>query len=155
MKKILILIAVLATATVFAQRTTRPKLTAASNGSTSLSGTTAQPYSLNPDVDSFRIAGYDKPLRSRRETFFASNYTSGTVGKVAVTITYLDENGRMLHSRQIAIPCEIPTEETRNLSIPSWDEQQSFYYIRSTVPTRVAQATPYDVTIAVDTIWFK
>ena len=59
----------------------------------------------------------------------------------------------MLHRRQISVPCDIPAGETRNLSIQSWDKQQSFYFVRSTVPSRTDQATPYDVTISVDTIF--
>lgn len=155
MKKTIIALAIVGALSVGAQRTTRPKLTPIPSTPEQTSSQKEATFTVNPSTDDFRIAGYDKPLRSKRETFFATNYSEGTVGKVTVTITYVDQNGKMLHSRQISVPCEIPTEETRNLSIPSWDQQNSFYFVRSTVPARTQQATPYDVTIEVDSIFFK
>lgn len=136
------------------QRTTRRNITAAASPAPREDSSAALRALVAPAPETFKISGYDKPLRSRRESFFASNHDSGySVRRVALTVTYLDSGGKMLHRRSVSVPCDIPAGETRNLSIPSWDSQQSFYFVRSTVPARVAQATPYDVTIAVDTIF--
>lgn len=111
---------------------------------------------LSPSAVDFKVSGYDKPLRSRRETFFAANHLpEGTVERVAATITYLDASGKMLHKRSVSINCDIPSGETRNLSTPSWDKQQSFYYVRSAVPVHASKATPYDVTIEIDTLFVR
>ncbi len=136
-----------------AQRTTRPGLHAIPAEQGAAPSASAPAPVLAPGPEVFKITGYDKPLRSRRETFFASNHSDRAVRRIAVTVTYLDADRKMLHRRQISVPCDIPAGETRNLSIQSWDKQQSFYFVRSTVPSRTDQATPYDVTISVDTIF--
>lgn len=94
--------------------------------------------------DSLVVAGYDKMLRSTCETFFVVNSTSRHLKSISVTFTYYDMHGRMLHSRTAEIPCDIPGGETRQLSLPSWDTQQLFYYHASPAPRRAA--TPYTVT---------
>lgn len=155
MKTLPLVLAALVALSAAGQRTTRRNLRTADTTSAETAAPSLRPLA-EPSADVFRISGYDKPLRSRRETFFASNHDSGgRVSRVALTITYLDVSGRMLHSRSVSVPCDIPQGETRNLSIPSWDTQQSFYFVRSTVPTRAAQATPYDVKIAVDTLFVQ
>ena len=107
----------------------------------------------HPAATLVAINGYDKPLRSRRETFFVTNHSeTDAISSITITLTYSDTKGRMLHKATKTLTCEIPPSETRQLNMPSWDVQQNFYYIRSTVPTRVQQATPYDVTIDIDAI---
>ena len=59
----------------------------------------------------------------------------------------------MLHSASHNVGADIPAGETRQMSIPSWDKQFSFYYRRSTTSQRAEQATPYDVSIKVDTLF--
>ncbi len=138
-----------------AQRTTRANLRPAGSPANA-SVESPAPYALvTPGVETLRVTGYDKPLRSRRETFFVTNHAESEAVKLALTIEYLDAAGRQLHKRSAAVDCEIPAGETRNLSLPSWDKQQSFYYVHSTVPTRTEQATPYDVRISVDTLYVK
>ncbi len=99
------------------------------------------------------IKGYDKPLRSRRETFFATNTGEGTVGRLAFTISYFDTDGRLMHRASHNVDAPIPAGETRQIGLRSWDTQQAFYYERSAVPARTEQATPYRVSIAVDTVF--
>lgn len=99
------------------------------------------------------INGYDKPLRSRRETFFVTNNSASPIAALAVTVTYFDSARRQLHSRKAHLPLNVPAGETRQAAIKSWDAQQTFYYIHSAVPARSTQATPYDVTISVDTLF--
>ena len=99
-------------------------------------------------------AGYDKPLRSRRETFFVTNNADKSVEGMAITITYFDRSRRQLHQRPANIRIDIPAGETRQAVLKSWDTQQAFYHINSPVPSRAQQATPYEVKITVDTIFF-
>jgi len=101
------------------------------------------------------INGYDKPLRSRRESFFVTNNSDSTVCGIAFTINYFDTQRRQLHSDKKNIVVELPAGETRQVSYSSWDKQQSFYYVRSAVPQRAEQATPYEVTIRVDTLFVR
>ena len=138
-----------------AQRTTRANLRPAQSGAVESAATPAPYVLVSPGVETLRVTGYDKPLRSRRETFFVTNHAESEAVRLALTIEYLDASGRQLHKRSAAVDCEIPAGETRNLSLPSWDKQQSFYYTHSTVPTRTEQATPYDVRISVDTLYVK
>ena len=158
MKRISIFIALaftLVAPMLVAQRTTRANLRPA-QPQTAESSEAPAPYALvTPGVETLRVSGYDKPLRSRRETFFVTNHAESEAVRLALTIEYLDASGRQLHKRSAAVDCEIPAGETRNLSLPSWDKQQSFYYTHSTVPTRTEQATPYDVRISVDTLYVK
>ena len=94
------------------------------------------------------ISGYDKPLTSHYETFFATNKGNTTITAINVTFNYFDKQNRQLHSATRNISCMIPPGETRQLSISSWDKQKSFYYHRSAQPRR--QATPYSVTHSID-----
>lgn len=96
------------------------------------------------------LAGYDKPLRSRKETIFVSNALadSSSITALRLTITYRDSQGRQLHKTSRWIQADIPHSETRQLSFPSWDTQQSFYYRLSKKPRTTA--TPYDITATVD-----
>ncbi len=140
-----------------AQRTTRRKLKAAKIESTVEQATTIVdtviPNTL--EAPAVSIKGYDKPLRSRRETFFASNNGKREICALAYTIRYYDTQDRLLHSASHNTSCIIPAGETRQLSIRSWDIQNAFYYRLSTVPERAAQATPYNVKISVDTVFLS
>lgn len=133
-----------------AQRTTRKGLKASTE-----SISQNAPDTLRHDLSRMiKIAGYDKPLKSALETMFVSNLTDGTISWVQLELEYRDIHGRMLHSRTIGIDCDIPPESTRQISVRSWDRQQSFYYRRSTKP-RLASATPYDVTCSVKGLVFR
>ena len=86
-----------------------------------------------------RFSGYEKTLRSTRET-------------VIFHITYFDAQGRQLHKVRKNLYAGIPPGETRRLDFPTWDRQFAFYYIRSPRP-RVS-AIPYNVSISPDTLIF-
>lgn len=98
--------------------------------------------------DSIVVAGYDKPLRARREAFFITNNRCDSLLGADVRIDYSDTRGRPLHNRTEHIDCLLAPGETRHFTLPTWDTQGSFYYIRSTPPKRVA-ATPYSVRFTV------
>ena len=44
-----------------------------------------------------RFSGYEKTLRSNRETMFVTNQTRRPIGALFFTITYFDTSGRLLH----------------------------------------------------------
>ncbi len=93
-----------------------------------------------PDSAQVKLYGYDKPLRSRRETVFVSNNTDYDIQSLTITTQYVDGKGRQFH------------QSTRRIDeYPSWDTQQSFYYVGSK-RARVS-GTPYNVRQTVDTIF--
>lgn len=98
-----------------------------------------------PDGKSpIRLSGYDKPLRSSRESLFITNNTSRDIDGIVLSIDYFDASGRKLHSRAVTVRCDLPQGQTRKIDFPSWDTQQSFYYKLSPKPRRDG-ATPYDI----------
>lgn len=104
-----------------------------------------------PDSAAVLLFGYDKPLRSRRETVFVTNRTDFDINAVSVTTQYLDSKGRQFHETTRRVRADIPAGSTRKLDWPSWDTQQSFYYVGSK-RSRVS-GTPYQVRQSVDTIF--
>ena len=127
-----------------AQRTTRKNLKLREVADTTVVCDTIK----DADTNVIEIAGYDKPLNSNKETFFATNRGKATIVSIGITFNYFDTQKRQLHKASKTINCSIPSGETRLLSIPSWDKQNSFYYHRSVQPRR--QATPYSVTHSID-----
>lgn len=107
-----------------------------------------------PSRDSIQVSGYDKPLRTSRETFLLTNATSRTLLGVAITVSYLDMQGRPLHERTDTLSTSIPSGDTRMLHIYTWDSQHSYYYHRGKKP-HTANVTPYDVRFHVDFVTLK
>ncbi len=97
------------------------------------------------------LRGFHKPLRSRRESMFATNNTTRHVAALIINMTYTDTKGRTLHSQRRTVKVDLPGGETRRLDFPSWDRQQVFYYCRSAEPPR-ADGTPFDVRCRVDSL---
>lgn len=108
-----------------------------------------------PPADSLvSLSGYDKPLRSRRETFFVTNTSPQRISAVNITLEYIDSSGRQLHSRTITIPVDIPAGETRKVDTPSWDTQLTFYYSESPPARVTTRCYPYSVTSRINYILF-
>lgn len=139
----------------YAQRTTRNKLRPAATVTAPAVSDDSVMYDTiaAPEAHTLDINGYDKPLRSRRETFFATNNVNADIASVAFTITYYDTARRMLHKASHRVHVKIPASETRQISVKSWDTQFAFYHVRSPLPRGTVEASPYDVTISVDTIF--
>ena len=126
-----------------AQRTTRRNLKETPRIDTTSVTTTAGDTLKEIDANVVTISGYDKPLSSHHETFFVTNNGTCTITAINITFDYRDRKNRQLHSVTTTIDCEIPAGQTRQISIPSWDKQKSFYYYLSTKPRR--KATPFSV----------
>lgn len=123
-----------------AERTTRQRLRA----KTETPAVKIVADTVIPDSGMIAVSGFDKPLRSRRETFFVTNRYDRTVTSLTVRFAYYDMSGRQLHETVTAVDCHIPPGETRQLSVKSWDSQQAFYYFQSVKPKR-NPATPFSV----------
>ncbi|MDE6854336.1 MAG: hypothetical protein K2J38_04690 [Muribaculaceae bacterium] len=157
-RTVLALLAAVAICQVFsAQRTTRkglrPVTDAADSAAEATSGTAAYDTIAAPELHTVDINGYDKPLRSRYETFFVSNNTANPVAALSLTISYYNTSGELLHRAPHRVSVDIPAGETRQVSLRSWDKQFAFYYKRSTVPARAGTATPYEIAMTVDTVF--
>lgn len=107
---------------------------------------------LIPDSSEVRLFGYDKPLRSRRESFFVTNNTDIDINAISLTTLYFDSHGRQFHRAVRRLPVSLPPGETRRVDCPSWDTQQTFYFVGS--KRSRSSGTPYTVQQSVDTIFF-
>lgn len=115
----------------------------------------SQPLDTVAAADSLvSFSGYDKPLRTTRETLFITNTISRRLLRVAFTIAYYDLPGRLIHKQSHNVAADVPAGESRRLTFPSWDRQQSFYYHRSRKP-KVSGATPYGIAVKTDTLFFE
>lgn len=105
------------------------------------------PYFADSIASKIRFYGFDKTISSSSESFFIVNGLNFDINGLNILITYLDMNGRMLHSREVSLEeCDLPAGETRRFDLKSWDTQKSFYFHQSVKPRR--QATPFDVKIS-------
>lgn len=108
---------------------------------------------VSPEAHTVEFNGYDKPLRSRRETFFATNNGTAPVRRLAFTISYYDLDRHLLHRASHNVEADIPAGEQRMVGVRSWDVQLAFYYTRTTVDHKSSKATPYDIEISIDTLF--
>lgn len=116
-----------------------------------VSPTTPPDTLRNPSRDSIQASGYDKPLRTNRETLLITNATTRHLCGLALTLSYTDMQGRRLHERTDTLRTDIPPGRTHMLRLATWDTQQSYYYHRSRQP-RTANVTPYDISCHIDFI---
>ena len=144
------LIALVAVSSAFmsaeAQRTTRSRLKAGHKSENSISKPEYDTVALASDSLLFPFSGYEKTLRSSKESFFVTNRSDSTVTRLSLDITYKDMKGRPLDTRSVDLDIDLPAGETRRIDLRSWDRQNVFYYHLSPVP-RSTRATPYRVNI--------
>lgn len=98
----------------------------------------------------FTLSGYEKPLRSTRETIFVTNSSDTDASGIELEIVYFDIDGRELHRRVVALPADLPLGSTRRIDFSSWDRQQTFYFADGPRPRR--QAYPYTISARVTAI---
>lgn len=97
-----------------------------------------------PSPGMVTLSGYDKALRSSRESILITNASRRRIKCVVMEITYLDTRGRMLNKRRVEVTVDIPAGETRQVTFSSWDKQKTMYY-RLTGKYRTSDGTPYDI----------
>lgn len=105
------------------------------------------------------VTGYEKPLRATVETMFVANNTDSLIEDITLRIDYYmtgaDGKRNLMHSRSVTQCVQIPPHQRRMVSLRSWDRNHVFYY-RKNYPARTnAQATPYDVTVAVTAVTLR
>ena len=105
---------------------------------------------MMPDSAMVRLAGFDKTIGATSEAFFVKNGMDGNICSLRVRISYFDMQGRQLHEVVHTVSADIPAGQTRQVAVPTWDKQHSFYYCRSVRPRR--QATPFDVKCRVESV---
>lgn len=103
-----------------------------------------------PARDAVILSGFDKTVRAYKESFFVTNSLpdSLTITALELTLDYSDMSGRQIHRSEPTVRCYIPPGQTRQITIPAWDRQHTFYYYLSPAPKRV-QATPFKVSSTV------
>ena len=139
--------AVFTSPTASAQRTTRSRLKPAPQSEKVSSKADFDTVATAADSLLFSFSGYEKTLRSPKETFFVTNLSNSIIDRLALAITYKDMKGRVLDSREVNVDIEVPAGATRRVDIRSWDRQNVFYYHLSPVP-RTSHATPYLVSVS-------
>lgn len=144
------LIALVAVSSAFmsaeAQRTTRSRLKAGHKSEISAAKLEYDTVAVAADSLLFPFSGYEKTLRSSKESFFVTNRSDSTVTRLSLDIIYKDMKGRPLDTRSVDLDIDLPAGETRRIDLRSWDRQNVFYYHLSPVP-RSDHATPYRVNI--------
>ncbi len=146
MKYLVVLIFLVYSFTAYADKTTRRGLKVAPAKETVVKSDTLDLFVPSPGM--IRLSGYDKPLRSTKESIFVTNASRRTLRFIDLEITYFDESGRQMHKRNIKLSVNIPGGETRQLTFPSWDKQRNLYYVRSGKP-RISDGTPYSISAKV------
>lgn len=112
------------------------------------SETVAEGDSVDVAEGDFILAGFEKPLRSRRESFFVTNNTDRDIISLRVRLIYYDLDDRMLDTRTVDAAVDVAPGETSRVYIRAWDLQDVFYYYRSARP-RSGVATPFKVSVTV------
>lgn len=95
------------------------------------------------------FSGYEKPLRSRKETVHLTNNSEFDISEISLILNYFDYRGEELHSRSVNIKCDSPAGSTRLLSFPSWDVQNRFYYAQGPAPRNEA----YQFSVEIVPVW--
>lgn len=100
------------------------------------------------------VSGYEKPLRSMRETVHVTNAdTLRLMRAVKLDILYLDVDGNQVHRKSVSLDCNIPPGETKMLSFKSWDIQNRFFY--SGGPKPRVPAYPFTVRMLVEYVVYS
>lgn len=97
-------------------------------------------YNHGCSIDQIIFSGFDKTIKSSKESFFIKNNTDRALKGVVVSIDYRMPDGRQLTKRLLRLVCDIPAGETRKVDIPTFDIQHSYYYLRSAAPKKGGNA---------------
>lgn len=97
--------------------------------------------------DKIILSGYSKTVSDRDETFYVTNKTPFRISRLVVEMVYTNMEGKMLHQQDYDIVCDIPSGETRQVAVRSFDTRHSHYYYKSRKPRR--SAIPYCVAFSI------
>jgi hypothetical protein len=89
------------------------------------------------------IKGFDKRASDSRETFFLTNHTSLRISRIVLSFRYSDMKGHVIHEREVAVDCDLPSGATRQATVKTFDVHHIFYYYLSGKPRK--SATPFQV----------
>ena len=95
------------------------------------------------DENAVTLRGFNKRVSDNYETFFVQNNTRFPISGITVTLRYTDTSGTLLHERTLHVPCDLQPEQSRQVSVNSFDRQHLFYYYLSGKPRK--SATPFQV----------
>lgn len=96
------------------------------------------------------VTGYEKPLRSTKETVLIRLSDDAPVlSAVVLDIEYRDMSGNALHRRSVTLPISQEAGQTRMHVFRSWDVNRVFYYHLNRPPRTTAQGTPYKIAMTV------
>ena len=146
MRLVFTILLIAATLSASADRTTRKGLKAITVKEQTVKTDSIDTFVPSPGM--IRLSGYDKPLRSYKESIYATNATRRVLSYINIEITYFDESGRQMHKRNVKLNVHIPEGETRQITFSSWDKQRNLYYIKSGKP-RTSDGTPYSISAQV------
>lgn len=147
-RAILYLLLIISIVAIADTRTTRNRLKPSDVPSVDSITATELTDTLNAvSPDSILAEGYDKSLRSTRESFRVTNNCSKRLISIDVVAVYRDMEGTMLHSRRLKLDCQIAPGETRQLDFRAWDMQQRFYHHSTRITPRSRKAIPYQVSL--------
>ena len=93
--------------------------------------------------DLISIAGYNKTIKDKDETFYVTNNTDFHLSRLVLQFSYYTLKDEMLTEKEYVVECDIPAKATRQLAVKSFDVHHNHYYHKSRRPTR--DAIPYKV----------
>lgn len=152
MRKTLILMLLAACVAAMSGRTRFSKPTRPPKPDATVSAVGAADTLWQPRADAVGAYGFEKTLRSARESLYVTNNGPDSIVAIGFDVTYFDTAGRMIHRASHHLNPVIPGGETRLLEFPSFDRQGLYYYRLSPAPTRASRATPFDVAVKVNYI---
>lgn len=147
MRSITIIVAIFITLTAFAigkDNTQRSGLVTKSEISALERASVADTLAYS---DKIILSGYSKTVSDRDESFYVTNKTPFRISKLVVEMLYTNTEGKMLHQQDYDIVCDIPSGETRQVAVKSFDTRHSHYYYKSRKPRR--SAIPYNVKFSI------
>lgn len=108
-------------------------------------------------ADCIIVSGYSKTVSDAYESFYVTNKTPFRLSRLILKFVYTYAGSEeILHEQVYEADCDIPSGETRQLSVHTFDRQHQLYYEGSRRPRRPAtpfalsyEVVAYDVRVVV------
>lgn len=101
----------------------------------------ADSNTLPPNAISLR--GFFKRASDSKESFFVTNHLRTRISAIRILLRYSTLNGTALTEREVSIPVDLQPEQSKMVTIPSFDKQRAFYFHAGPRPRK--SATPFQV----------